>query len=133
KVWRIRYTNIYTWMYDIRGASNSGQFYNKFTTKHMLDWNVTKSWSLGVFESIVWQGKDTLLNRGYDINYLNPVIFYRPVEYALGSSDNALLVLNSNIKIGDKFNLYTQIVLDEFLLERFKADIQHFFNKSDTS
>ena len=56
---------------------------------HLLSFNVTDWLNFSVFESIVWQGKDTLNNRGFDINYINPFVFYRPVEYNIGSADNA--------------------------------------------
>jgi len=134
KVWKIRYSNIFSWLQDISDANGDPSKYkNKFTTSHYLDWNVTKSWSIGIFESIIWQGKDTLLNRGFDINYLNPVIFYRPVEFSQGSADNAILGLNTRIKITDNHHIYSQIVIDEFLLSEIRADIRNFIAPSDTA
>ena len=88
---------------------------------------------MGMFESIIWQGKDTMLNRGYDINYLNPVIFFRPVEYAQGSSDNAIIGFNFQFKLHDNHQIYSQIVLDEFLLSEVKADLNHALKPNDTS
>lgn len=134
KVWRFRYSNIYSWMLDITQSNGFRKDYvNKFTTSHYLEYNVTRSWTIGLFETIIWQGKDTLLNRGFDVNYLNPIIFYRPVEFAQGSADNAILGLNSLIKITDNHHLYSQFVIDEFLLSAISADIEHLFNKADTS
>ncbi len=134
KVWKIRYTNIYSWMQDIQIANGDPSKYrNKFTTTHFLDWNITKSWSIGVFETIIWQAKDTLLNRGYDINYLNPVIFYRPVEFAQGSADNAIMALNTQIKVTSNHHIYSQFVIDEFLLENLRADLYHFLQPNDTT
>ena len=99
------------------GSDNSRLTTKKFATIHHLNWNISKRVSLGIFEAIIWQAKDTLYNRQFDVNYLNPIIFYRPVEYSLGSSDNALLGLNAKLKISNNYQLYAQFILDEFLLK----------------
>lgn len=121
--WRIKYTNLFAMMQDVRGTNGDpSTFTRKYVSMHFLNWNISKRVSLGIYESIVWQAKDTLLNRGFDVNYLNPVIFFRPVEYALGSSDNALLGLNLKVKITDQYQLYGQAILDEFLLKEVFGD-----------
>jgi len=116
--WKLRYTNLFCMMDDIQTITNySGNTNKKFVSMHLLDWNISKRVNIGIFESVVWQSKDTLYNRGFDINYLNPIIFYRTVEYSLGSSDNSILGLNAKLKINDHYQLYAQFVLDEFLLK----------------
>lgn len=116
--WKLQYTNLFCMMDQLNvGIDNSLSFVKKFATIHHLDWNIGKRVSLGIFESIVWQAKDTLYNRQFDVNYLNPIIFYRPVEYSLGSSDNALLGMNFKLKISNHYQLYSQFILDEFLLK----------------
>lgn len=116
--WKLRYTNLFTMMDDIR-LSNSIQdkSIKKFVSIHYLNWSISKRVSLGIFESVVWQAKDTLYNRQLDVNYFNPIIFYRPVEYSLGSSDNVLMGLNLKVKITNHFQFYSQFILDEFLLK----------------
>ena len=47
----------------------------KWASSHLLSYNVNKWLNLSLFESVIWQDKDTLINRGLDINYLNPFIF----------------------------------------------------------
>jgi hypothetical protein len=76
-----------------------------------------------LFESIIWQGTDPNRVRSFDVNYLNPVIFFRPTEYALGSSDNALVGGAFKIKVGakQKQQFYGQLILDEFLLKEVLA------------
>lgn len=134
RVWHIRYINLYSMQYDIRGADGDPSQYRwKYSTAHYLDWSISKSVNLAFFESIVWQAKDTLLNRQFDVNYLNPVIFYRPVEYSLGSSDNSIMGLNLLVKITDKHQVYGQFIIDEFLLEQVKGDVRHFFRPNDST
>lgn len=128
--WRVKYVNLFAMMDDIRGTDGeNSQFKKKFTSMHFLNWNISRRVSLGIFEAIVWQAKDTLLNRQFDINYLNPFIFYRPVEYSLGSADNALMGLNLKVKITDNYLVYGQALIDEFLLSEIKKDSGWWANK----
>jgi hypothetical protein len=81
---------------------------------------------------VVWQDRDTLSNRTLDLNYLNPVIFYRPVEFAQGSADNVLLGAGFKAKISKTVQLYGQLVLDEFVLNRLKIRTGWWANKFGT-
>jgi hypothetical protein len=128
--WRIKYVSMVAQMKDIRNANGDpSKFFNKFGTFHLLSWNITKRFNINIFESVIWQAKDTLQNRQLDINYLNPVIFFRPVEYSLGSSDNSILGLGAQFKINDAMSIYGQGLLDEFLLSQIKADSGWWANK----
>ncbi len=116
-VWHLQYVNLYANFKDVRNTDGKYKsFKDKFATLHYLSWNVSKRINLSFFESVVWQAKDTLNNRGYDVNYLNPVIFFRPVEYSLGSSDNSLIGLSSRVKMFKTVQIYGQWLIDEFLL-----------------
>lgn len=131
--WKLRYTNLYTAFKDIRNSGgNRDLFQNKFGTIHYLDWNISKSVSLGIFEAVIWQGEDTLGYRGYDVNYLNPIIFYRPVEFSLGSPDNVLLGINTKVKFLKRNFFYGQLLLDEFLLAEVLKDLKYSVNKDES-
>jgi hypothetical protein len=126
EIWHIKYVNLFAQQTDIR---NIYQYNKKYTASHYLDWSVSKRVNISLFETVIWLQKDTLLNRGLDINYLNPIIFYRPVEYALGSADNVLMGLNFRVRVGKQTSIYSQIILDEFLLDQVKADTGWWANK----
>ena len=129
-VWHIKYVNLYALHKDLtqsNGIKNNDQ--NKFATFHYLSWNVSKRFNVGIFESIVWQGKDSTRNRTFDANYLNPVIFFRPAEYSLGSSDNAFLGMSFKWNMWKKNSMYGQVLLDEFLLKEVKARTGWWANK----
>lgn len=129
-IWKIKYMALYTNYHDIRGSNGSfGNYFHKFSTVHYLSYNATKWLNIGFFESIIWQAQEDDYYRGFDINYLNPVIFLRPVEYAQGSSDNALLGASLKLRIKKKNILYTQVLLDEFLLEELRAGNGWWANK----
>lgn len=129
--WHIRYQNLFALMDDIQGAAGDpSQFQKKFTSMHYLSWAVSKRVNVGIFEAIVWQDNDPKYPRGFDIAYVNPVIFYRPVEFGLGSPDNALLGLAFNVKVGKSSTLlYSQLILDEFLLANVRAGNGWYGNK----
>ena len=130
--WKIRYTNLFVSYQNIGNASNSGLggYLQKFATYHHLSYNATKWLNVGLFESIVWQGGDTSgTRRGFDVNYLNPIIFYRPVEFSRGSPDNVLIGLNFKALILKKYQLYGQIILDEFSMNEVKAGNGWWANK----
>lgn len=130
KVWKIKYVNLFANFKDLRGTEKDyWHLKDKYGTFHYLSWNVAKWFSLGLFESVIWQGKDTLNNRGFDVNYLNPVIFYRPVEYSLGSTDNSLMGLNLKVSVTRTLHLYGQLVIDEFLLKEIRARSGWWANK----
>ena len=77
KFWKIKYTNTYMWLKDVRPDVTLEKTYaTKFMANHYLSWNVSNKLNLGFFESVVWTDTN---NRGFDINFVNPIIFYRSV------------------------------------------------------
>lgn len=126
--WKIRYTNIYTWLKDVRpDVTVDGTYATKYAAAHYLSLNLTKRWNIGLFESVVWAKKD---NRGFDMSFVNPIIFYRSVEFASSSrSGNALLALTTKYKFSDQWNFYAQYLLDEFSLADMRSGDQSWKNK----
>ena len=126
--WKIKYTNTYTWMKDVRpDVTVDGTYATKYTANHYLSWNVTKRFNLGFFESVVWSNQN---NRGFDFNFVNPIIFYRTVEFTSSSkSGNALLGLTTKYKFNNQFNFYGQFLLDEFSLSEVKKQDNSWKNK----
>ncbi len=112
RVWKLRYVNMWANFKDIR----PGAFRNKLGTFHYLSLNIAKRFNIGLFESIIWQGADSTGVRGFELNYINPIIFYRPVEFSVNSPDNVVLGFDFRYRIGKNNHLYGQLVLDEFLL-----------------
>lgn len=98
-------------------------FRKKWGAFHYLDWNVNNRLSVGFFDAIIWQGADEYGRRGFDVSYLNPIIFLRTVEGINGSPDNALIGFTSKYKLLSNMTVYGQFVADEFTAkEVFKGD-----------
>lgn len=126
--WKIKYTNTYMWMKDVRPEVTEERTYaTKFMANHYLSWNVSNRLNLGFFESVVWTDSN---NRGFDINFVNPIIFYRAVEFGSSSrSGNALLGLTGKYKWNNSVNLYSQFLIDEFSVSEVGAGNQSWKNK----
>ncbi|MEZ4878030.1 MAG: gliding motility protein RemB [Flavobacterium sp.] len=126
--WKIKYTNIYTWLKDVRPEVTVDKTYaTKYVASHYLSMNVSKRLNIGFFESVVWTNQN---NRGFDMSFVNPIIFYRAVEFASSSrSGNALLGLTTKYKFNNQINFYGQFLLDEFSLNDIKAGKKSWKNK----
>jgi len=124
KFWRVEYTVLYQFMRE----QVAGQWKSKYATTHHISLNATKWLNIGIFESVLFQPKDTLLNRGYEAEYLNPVIFFRPQEYSIGSSDNVLIGFSMDAKI-KSHTIYSQFILDEFNLKEIRKKTGWWANK----
>ncbi|WP_339647545.1 gliding motility protein RemB [uncultured Salegentibacter sp.] len=111
--WKLKYTNTWMSLRDVRPAvTENGSFRTKYMANHYLSYNVTKRLNIGLFESVVWENDN---NRGFDLNYLNPVIFYRAIEFSTGArGGNAIIGLTSKYKFSDEINIYGQMIIDEF-------------------
>ncbi len=132
--WRIKYINLYTQFNDISsGYYGWNATSKKYGSFQFLSWNVNKRLNLNFFEAIIWAAKTAHNNRGFDINYLNPVIFLRPIEFSLGSPDNALLGVGFHYKAFKSTVFYGQLVLDEFLLSEVRSGFMHMLKPNDST
>lgn len=126
--WKIKYTNTYMFLKDVRPEETVDRTYQtKFMANHYLSWNASKRLNIGFFESVIWANTN---GRGFDASFLNPIIFYRSVEFASSArSGNALLGLTGKYKVNNQINLYTQFLLDEFSLGDIKDGDKSWKNK----
>lgn len=129
-LWHFQYNVWYTMMNDISGANGvRSKYQNKYAVFHYLSWNILKELNVGVFENVVWRGTDSNQVRTFEVNYLNPFIFFRPQEYSVGSPDNSFIGLNINARIAKTIKLYGQLGLDEFFLKEIRARKGWWANK----
>jgi hypothetical protein len=111
--WKLKYTNTWMSLRDVRSdVTVDGSFRTKFMSNHYLSYNITKRLNIGLFESVLWENDN---DRGFDFNYINPIIFYRAIEFSTGSrGGNALIGLSTKYKFTDRINAYGQLIIDEF-------------------
>lgn len=131
KIWRANYQNVFTELanYDGSNVYNS-LVHKKYAAMHHLNFPITKNFHLGLFETIIFDRTGLYgAEKGFELNYLNPVIFYRAVESGLGSSDNVVLGTNWKWNFLQRFSLYGQIVLDELVVGELLANDGWWGNK----
>jgi len=126
--WKIKYTNTWMWLKDVRPeVTVDDAFLTKYMANHYLSWNVSKRLNIGLFESVIWTNSN---NRGFDFNYINPLIFYRAIEFETGQgAGNAIVGASAKYKWNNKVNIYSQFILDEFSLSDIKGGNKSWKNK----
>lgn len=112
RVWKLHYQNLFL---ELAAQSNAGLGANevlprKYMAAHYLSFQARPNLSFGVLEGVVF-GRQ---GGGFELQYLNPVILYRAVEHGLGSPDNVLIGLDAKWNFLRHFQLYGQLMLDEF-------------------
>jgi hypothetical protein len=128
-VWKLRYTNLWMQLRDLSAMQTLPNARKKYAAMHSLSYDVSKKFNVSVYEWVIWQDKDTMSRRTIDLSYANPLIFYRPVEYTLGSPDNVILAASLRWDPLKKLRFYGQFVLDEFNLNLFKKNNNWWGNK----
>jgi len=102
KLGPFEYLNLFKELIKDMSIDSSRTFNKKYLAIHRGTLNFEKiGLELGFSEMIV----QTRPNNGFDLNYLNPIIFYRSVERDLGSPDNAMVAFDARFN-RKKFSCY---------------------------
>jgi hypothetical protein len=111
----VTYMAMWSYMDDPASTSQYGINRHKFGVFHYLDWNVNNRISLGFFENITgFFTDDNGVKRPFDFNYINPIIFMKPVNNSSDDPDKSLLGFTGKYKISNGVTAYGQFALDEF-------------------
>lgn len=125
---RFHYQNLFTQFTDNGPILSNVLYGNKYAAVHRLSADITGRLNIGVTEIVVFDRMDsTRLNR-FDLNYLNPVIFYRAIESNLGSRDNSMMALDIQYAAKKKL-FYAQFLLDEFNIRFIRTEPYWWANK----
>ncbi len=129
-VWKIKYVNLWAQFQHLRDRMPDIVAHTKkWGAFQYLSWNATKWLNISLFEAVLWNNRDSLGHRGFDVQYANPVIYLRPTEWSLGSPDNVLVGASGKITLFKNTALYGQVVLDEFKLNELKEGNGWYANK----
>lgn len=137
KIGNLQYTSVWAYMLDPTNPrrdslGTKGRFGDgiKWGAFQYLDYNATNRLSVGFFQAVIWANKTEAGHRGFDFNYLHPVIFIRPVESNNSSSpDKMFLGLNAKYKILNNLTGYGQFLLGEFTAKEFFGGNGYAHNK----
>ncbi|MEI9911162.1 MAG: hypothetical protein WDO71_16720 [Bacteroidota bacterium] len=124
RIWKFNYQNLFMELHSAQIPGGDKLIGKKYAAMHHLDINLTKWLNVGLFEGVVFGRKDR-----FDFGYLNPVIFYRSVELQNGSYDNSVIGFDLKANLAKRFQVYGQLLLDEFKLSEVKAGNGWWANK----
>ncbi len=123
-LWKFEFVNVFQFFRE----NVNDEFLPKYGSTHYLSYQVNKRFQFGVFESVTFQPSDTMLLRGYEWEYLNPFLFYRPTEYSIGSQDRLVLGTYFNYQL-DNLLMYGQFLIDDFVLNELLGRTRWWSNK----
>jgi hypothetical protein len=129
--WRLQYTNIFARFTDRTGLDphfHNANLPRKYGAFHQLAIDLPGRVQVAVFESVIF-APDSVRGQGFDVAYLNPFIFLRPVEHDLGSPDNMMIGVSASWIVRPGFKLYGQGFLTELRLEELFAGDGWYGNK----
>lgn len=124
--WKLQYTNIWMWNTEpsMSSSLNPNEHARKYIAAHYLSLNINQKLNIGFFETAISTGEN-----GFDAGFLNPVIFYRSVEFNRGEdAGNAIIGLTTKYKLNPSISLYSQLIIDEFSIGNLK-DLSDWRNK----
>lgn len=124
RIWKLNYENLYMELIPTGLRASDNLLPRKYFRMNYLTMNATKWLNVGVFDAVMFGRKDH-----FDFQYLNPVLFLRPAESDIGSSDNAMLGLTIKANVKKQVQVYGQLLLDEFKLKELKDSRGWWANK----
>ena len=83
------------------------EYADKFMAAHRLEFTPNRFLQLGFYEVIIYG------ERGMDIDYLNPLIFLRPVEHYGRDRDNAFLGIDAKLLLPFRSKAYGELLIDD--------------------
>ncbi len=108
-IWRFNYNSIIAELNSQYFRGGDKLLPKKYMAIHHLSVQASPHFNFGLFEGAILQRSNH-----FEIQYLNPIIFYRAVEHAIGSPDNVLIGADFKANMIKHLQLYGQFVLDEF-------------------
>jgi hypothetical protein len=118
RIWKINYTNIWGELLNyVKPYDYTLPTRHYFATTY-ANVNITKNLNIGMFQTISFQRDSGFAHTGYDLQYLNPIIFYKAVENGLNSPDKAILGGDVKYNFANHFSIYGQFVFSEFKFEK---------------
>lgn len=91
---------------------NTAAYQKKTYSAHYLNWKISEAFSVGFFESTVFQVADSA-DRTFSAAYINPLPLVNTLAYGLNHTDNVLVGLDLLVNISPSLSGYFQLVIDK--------------------
>ena len=109
---KLQYTSLFT---EFQAFTTRYYLYHhkKHGTFNYLSYSPHHKIQIGIFEGIIWQtSDDSTYTKKFSVNYFNPLILVRPLQYGLNDENNILLGLNIKYNPIKYTEIYGQFMLD---------------------
>jgi len=116
RVWRVEYVNVFSALADPTQPRDSltNQIRARYGVFHRLALDLPGRVQVGLSESAILAPTPEDRGPEFYLAYLNPIIFYRALDFEWGSPANMLIALDAQwVPVGG-VQLYGQLMLDEF-------------------
>ena len=117
-VGRFQYTSLFASLATARTFNRDSIIPKKYAAMHRLNIRATDNLQFALFESVMFATDSLGARQGFDLAYLNPIIFYRAVESDRGSPDNVLLGAAIMWRPVPGVQLHSELLLDELRVSR---------------
>lgn len=107
-----RYTVLWSQYQLFEGAYYS-YHRRKYGSMNALSWLPASGFEISLFELITWPGNSPDRSNSFNLNFFNPLILFRSIQYGLNNHKNVLLGLNLRKKITHFEQFYAQFALDD--------------------
>jgi hypothetical protein len=128
---KIQYSAIYASMQSLKripaSTTPEATFERKAATFHYLNFSLFNCLQIGLYESTIWQRRDSSGTLPFNYISLNPVIGINTAIYGFENANNTLLGTTMMLKITNKLSIYSQLMYDT----RQKTGIQAGFKWFD--
>ncbi len=123
-VWRVEYVNLFTQFTNVQPQPRGSEPYpRRFGAFHHLTLRLPAGVDVSAYEGIVFTDTSSAPRRdGFDVAYLNPILFYRSAEQDRNSPDNAFLGFSAGWNVVKGARLYGDFVFDEFVAAKIGKD-----------
>ena len=125
--WKFRYQNLFTELSPYSGEIDGlGDVLlpKKFMAQHTLSFKATQRLEFAITETVMFNRENS-----FELQYLNPIIFYRAAEHFLNSADNVIMSAQGKYNVADGYQLYGQVTVDEFKLAPLRDSVGWWGNK----
>jgi len=133
---KFQYTKLHASLQNVnrleKGSTPEPLFERKAMSVHYLNWLPTKWFSIGLFESTIWQTMDSTGTKPFNFGQLNPVIFVNTAMVGLDGVHNSLVGLNTKFKLPFKTIIYGQYAIDGKDKVGYQAGVRYFGIKNLT-
>jgi hypothetical protein len=116
---RVQYSTIYAVLMNMVPATvkpipNAERLWQKKPAAFQyLSVNASKCINIGFFQGMIWRAGDSLNRQHLDWQFFNPVIYTNAALYGLNNKNNILAGGDVRIKLSNRLNIYSQIMLDD--------------------